>query len=88
MKCFSLHFLSFWLWHGVVALSTTHLCSFISVHQKKTPPQKEAETASIDSVMAEDHAVLLKSVKKSRSKAAPVEITILQSDPGDAGVRQ
>lgn len=37
---------------------------------RKNPLQKEAEAASIDSVMAEDHAVLLKSVKKSKFKAA------------------
>lgn len=36
----------------------------------ENPLQKEAEAASIDSVMAEDHAVLLKSVKKSKLKAA------------------
>lgn len=40
----------------------------------KNPLQKEPEAASIDSVMAEDHAVLLKSVKKSKSKAAFYEI--------------
>ncbi|XP_075867496.1 borealin [Nelusetta ayraudi] len=34
-----------------------------------TNPKKEAEAASIDSVMAEDHAVLLKSVKKTSKKS-------------------
>lgn len=54
----------------------------------KNPLQKEAEAASIDSVMAEDHAVLLKSVKKSTLKAAFFKWLFTKSDPNLTGISQ
>lgn len=55
---------------------------------RKNPLQKEAEAASIDSVMAEDHAVLLKSVKKSKLKAAFFKWLFTKSDPNLTGISQ
>lgn len=55
---------------------------------RKNPLQKGAEAASIDSVMAEDHAVLLKSVKKSKLKAAFFKLLFPKSDPNFTGISQ
>lgn len=74
----SRHFLSTWLRLVTVVLSTPTPV-FIYICTPNKPLQREAETASVDSVMAEDHAVLLKSVKKSKSDAAPVEMRRLWS---------